>query len=492
MIELSRCLYTASQIRAIEQAVINDYEVASYTLMKRAGQTVFDACRGRLEKDAHILVLCGPGNNGGDGYVVARLLRENDYSVQVISVTGTAKLKPGDAEKARDDWEKAGGEIETFDGTLPDTPDLIVDAILGTGLERTLEGDFLVAVQLVNESTVPVIAVDIPTGLNSETGVPMGSAIIARQTVTFVGLKLGLFIGLAADYCGAVLIDDLDSPQGAYKGMPPAAIRSETEDISDYLPTRPNICQKGDFGHVLIIGGDVGLSGAVRMSAEAAARVGAGLVSVATHPTHAPFINLGRPEIMSHGIESGKELLPLLEKVDVVVVGPGLGRGEWAESCWQQLIAIKKPMVIDADALNLLAEDPTHRENWILTPHPGEAGRLLGVPAAEVQDDRLKSAITIQARYDGVAVLKGAGSLIASSTGVVVCDAGNPGMASGGMGDVLTGVIAGLLAQGLPLDEAAHVGVLIHAYAGDLAAGKTPRGMLATDLMARLREVVNP
>ncbi len=490
MIELSRCLYTASQIRAIEQAVINDYEVAGYTLMEHAGQTVFDACRGRLEKGAHILVMCGPGNNGGDGYVVARLLHESDYSVQVISVSVAEKLE-GDAALARDAWIEAGGQTESFNGTLPDSPDLIVDAMLGTGLERDLQGDMLVAVQLVNDSSAPVIAVDMPTGLSSETGIPMGSAVIARQTVTFVGLKLGLFIGMAADYCGAVLIDNLDAPQGAYKGIPPAAIRSETEDIPDYLPARPNVCQKGDFGHVLVVGGDAGLSGAVRMSAEAAARVGSGLVSVATHPIHAPFVNIGRPEIMSHGVESGKMLSPLLENASVVVAGPGLGRGEWAESCWRKLLDVKVPMVVDADALNLLAEEPTHQDNWILTPHPGEAGRLLAITAADVQDDRLKSVITLQARYGGVVVLKGSGSLIASSTGVVVCDAGNPGMASGGMGDVLTGVIAGLLAQGLPLDEAAHVGVLIHAHAGDLAAGDTPRGLLATDLIARFREIVN-
>ena len=201
MIELSRCLYTASQVRAIEQAVINDYEVTSYTLMKRAGQTVFDACRGRLDNGAHILVMCGPGNNGGDGYVVARLLRESDrdFSVHVISVTAAVDKINGDAALARDAWLDTGGEVDTFDGTLPDTPDLIVDAMLGTGLDRTLEGDMLVAVQLVNEGTTPVIAVDIPTGLNSETGIPMGSAVIARQTVTFMGLKLGLFIGMAAE-----------------------------------------------------------------------------------------------------------------------------------------------------------------------------------------------------------------------------------------------------------------------------------------------------
>ena len=491
MIDLSRCLYIAPQIRAIEHAVINDHGIAGYTLMQRAGQTVFEACRGRLEKQARILVMCGPGNNGGDGYVIARLLRENGYFVQLISVAAAEKLR-GDAALARDAWLAAGGEIEAFRGELPEAPDLIIDAMLGTGLERPLQGNILVAVQLLNESPAPVIAVDIPTGLSSETGVPMGSAVIARQTVTFVGLKLGLFTGMGADYCGAILFDDLESPQAAYKGVPPVAIRSETDDISAYLPPRPNICHKGDFGHVLVVGGDQGMSGAARMSAEAAARVGSGLVSVATHPLHAALLNQGRPEIMSHAIESGNDLLPWLEKADVVALGPGMGRGQWAQSCWRQLIGFDKPVVLDADALNLLALGPARRENWVLTPHPGEAGRLLGVSAEEIQSDRPKAVKSLQARYGGAVVLKGAGSLIAGASGVVLCDAGNPGMASGGMGDVLTGVIAGLLAQGLPLDEAAHVGVLIHAHAGDLAAGDAPRGLLASDLLARLREVVNP
>jgi NAD(P)H-hydrate epimerase len=347
-------------------------------------------------------------------------------------------------------------------------------------------------VQLVNAHSAPVIAVDIPTGLSSDTGIPLGSAVIARQTVTFVGLKLGLFIGLAADYCGAILIDDLEAPQAAFKGVSPVAIRSETEDIVAYLPVRQNICQKGDFGHVLVVGGDAGLSGAVRMSAEGAARVGAGLVSVATHPLHASLVNIGRPEIMSHAISSGEELPPLIEKASVLVIGPGLGRGEWAESCWWPILGLEMPVVVDADALNLLAEAPVFRKNWVLTPHPGEAARLLGVTPDIIQNDRIDAVSKMQARYGGVVVLKGAGSLIASETGIIVCDAGNPGMASGGMGDVLTGVIAGLLAQGLPLDEAAHVGVLIHAHAGDLAAGEHPRGMLAGDLLKHLREVVNP
>jgi len=491
MIVLSRCLYNASQVRAIEQSVINDHGVPAYTLMKRAGHTVFEVCRGRLGKDDKVLVMCGPGNNAGDGYEVARLLREGGHSVDVISVTAAEKLD-GAAAKARDAWQQAGGDITLFEGEIPQDVDLIIDAMLGTGLERSLRGNFIVAVQLVNAHSAPVIAVDIPTGLNSDTGIPMGSAVIARQTVTFIGLKLGLFIGLAADYCGAVLIGDLEAPQIAFKGVPPVAIRSETEDIAAYLPVRQNVCQKGDFGHVLVMGGDAGLSGAVRMSAEGAARVGAGLVSVATHPLHAPLVNIGRPEIMSHAISSGEMLPPFIEKASVLVIGPGLGRGEWAESCWRPILGLEIPMVVDADALNLLAEEPVFRPNWVLTPHPGEAARLLGVTPDIIQNDRIEAVSKMQARYGGVVVLKGAGSLIASETGIVVCDAGNPGMASGGMGDVLTGVIAGLLAQGLPLDEAAHVGVLIHAHAGDLAAGDNPRGMLAGDLLERLREVVNP
>jgi NAD(P)H-hydrate epimerase len=234
------------------------------------------------------------------------------------------------------------------------------------------------------------------------------------------------------------------------------------------------------------------MSGAVRMAAEAAARTGAGLVSVATREVHAPFLNLATPELMVRGVESVEALTPLLERATVIAIGPGLAQTTWSRTLLQALINNDLPMVLDADALNLLAQDPVPRKPWVLTPHPGEAARLLGIDTATIQQDRYSAATALQQRYGGVCVLKGAGTVVSSKDRITVCGSGNPGMASGGMGDVLTGVIAGLLAQGLSLVDAAELGVCLHAAAGDAAAESGERGMLATDLLPYLRRLVNP
>lgn len=259
-----------------------------------------------------------------------------------------------------------------------------------------------------------------------------------------------------------------------------------------YLKPRPKDSHKGSFGHVLVIGGDYGFSGAPRLAAEASLRVGAGLVSVATRPLHAMNLNLLRPEIMCHGINNVKELAPLLAKATVVVLGPGLGQSNWAKKIFSRVLKSKKPLVVDADALNLLAKKRSTYANWILTPHPGEAARLLQMKGQILPQDRSTAAVAIQKKYHGIAVLKGFGTLIVTDKGATaICDAGNPGMATAGMGDVLSGVIGGLVAQGLLLPIAAKLGVLVHAKAGDLAAKEGERGMIASDLFPFLRQLVN-
>jgi hydroxyethylthiazole kinase-like uncharacterized protein yjeF len=263
--------------------------------------------------------------------------------------------------------------------------------------------------------------------------------------------------------------------------------------FANYFKPRPRDMNKGDAGHVLVVGGDEGYPGAPRMAAEAALRVGAGLVTVATHPTLAATLNVTRPEIICHGVSSGTSLAALLKKADVIVVGPGLGQSRWSKALLKAVLASKLPLIVDADALNLLSTHPRTRENWILTPHPGEAGRLLKKSAAQIQEDRLAALEQIQQRYHGICVLKGAGTLVsANKSSAFICKAGNPGMATAGMGDVLSGVIAGLVAQQLPLEIAAQSGVCLHAEAGDLAArAGGERGMIATDLMPYLRQLVN-
>jgi len=264
------------------------------------------------------------------------------------------------------------------------------------------------------------------------------------------------------------------------------------EAFTDYLQPRARDSQKGDFGHVLIMGGAPGYSGAVLLAAEAALRVGAGLVSIATHPDHAGMLTVFRPEIMCHGIDSGESLAALIAKATVLVLGPGLGQSAWSQMIFNQVFLSEKNMIVDADGLNLLANQSIKKANWILTPHPGEAGRLLKKSTQEIQQDRVSAVSLLQKKYDGWIVLKGAGTLVAGPDGQPdICMAGNPGMATGGMGDVLSGVLGGLVAQHVPLNIAAKLGVIVHATAGDLAAKTGERGMIASDLMCYLRDIVN-
>jgi NAD(P)H-hydrate epimerase len=326
----------------------------------------------------------------------------------------------------------------------------------------------------------------------------LGKAVHADLTVTFIGLKRGLFTLDAADYTGAVQFSDLAVPPEVYTTVPCDCSRLELEPLLERLPPRPAKAHKGLYGTVLIVGGDYGMAGAAAMAAEAALRCGAGLVRVATRPEHVAALVARTPEVMPSGVSSGEDFTPLLESADVLVVGPGLGQSPWSEHLLQLAAASGKPMVLDADGLNLLAagclgEGPgeaQHRDNWVLTPHPGEAARLLDSTTGEVQADRFAAARALQQRYGGVAILKGNGSLIAGAGQLLLSDYGNPGMASGGMGDVLSGVIGSLLAQHLPPLEAAALGVCLHGAAADIAAQEGQRGLAATDLIPEMRALL--
>jgi NAD(P)H-hydrate epimerase len=303
-----------------------------------------------------------------------------------------------------------------------------------------------------------------------------------------------LFTLDAMDYTGAVQFCDLAVPPEVYASVPGDCSRLELEALLERLPPRPATAHKGMYGTVLIVGGDHGMAGAAAMAAEAALRCGAGLVRVATRPEHVAALVARTPEVMPLGVSSGEDLEPLLAAADVLVVGPGLGQSPWSEHLLHMAAASGKPMVLDADGLNILAAgrqvENHQRDNWVLTPHPGEAARLLDISTAEVQADRFAAARALQQRYGGVAVLKGNGSLIAGAGQLLLSDYGNPGMASGGMGDVLSGVIGSLLAQHLPALEAAALGVCLHGAAADIAAQEGQRGLAATDLIPEMRALL--
>ncbi len=490
---LPHALYRAEQVRALDRCAIEEYGLAGAELMERAGAACYRLLRERWPDAGDITVLCGVGNNGGDGFVVARLARKDGLGVRVLQL-GDAGRIGGDALHMQQLYTAGDGEYRPF-VELPRRTDVIVDAILGTGLEREVGGDWASAIDSVNRHRAPVLAIDIPSGLHSDSGRILGTAVRAEASISFIGLKQGMFTGSGPDCCGDIHFTGLDVPALIYSREILSARRIDWRRQSSLLQPRARTAHKGDFGHVLVVGGAPGYSGAARMAGEAALRCGAGLVSLATDPGHAASINLGRPELMCRGVGSVAELIPLLEQADVVAVGPGLGRSAWAQDLLQRLLESDNPLVMDADALNLLAQTPVKRGNWVLTPHPGEAARLLACSTAEVQADRFSAVTRLWEKYGGTVVLKGAGSLVYADSRKppALCSDGNPGMAGGGMGDVLTGVVAGLIAQGWEAEEAACMAVCLHASAADMAAADGgERGLLASDLFPCIRRLVNP
>ena len=455
--------------------------------MRIAGAEVFRSIRLQWPDAKSIAIFCGAGNNAGDGYVVATLALQANLTVKVYSLINPDHLV-GEPLRASQDYRNQLGIIVSFEDQAIDDVDILVDALLGTGLNRPVTGLFGHAINKINLSSLPVVSIDSPSGLNADTGTVMGCAVKAHTTITFIALKQGLFTGQAAEYCGDVIYSSLKLPDDVLKDSLPSSTRVSKKS---WQP-RNRCAHKGSYGHVLIIGGDVGYSGAVKLAGEAALRVGAGLVSIATHQAHAAFLNVNRPELMCHGVANVQDLSLLINKATVVVIGPGLGQSAWAKALFDFTLASNKPLIIDADGLNLLAQSQKSNPNWVLTPHPGEAARLLNCTTTQIQYDRYTAALSLQSKYNGVVVLKGAGTLIASDHECIVSITGNPGMATGGMGDVLTGVIAGLVVQGESLIDASQYGVYGHGYAADRAVEYNgERGLLATDLMPYLRQWVN-
>lgn len=483
-------LYRAAQVRELDRLAIDLGGITGNALMERAGEAAYDLLRRRWPEARRVAIVCGVGNNGGDGFVMARLVRAAGLEVALYQVGEAARLRGAALDAAR----QAGLTAQPLTVGALRHCDVVVDALLGTGLRGEVRDEWRGAILAINDSGRPVLAVDLPSGLDADSGAPLGCAVRASATITFIGLKPGLLTGAGPACCGELYFADLDVPVQVYQRVPAAARRLELTQFATCLAPRPRDTHKGDCGHVLVIGGDHGYAGAARLAAEAAARTGAGLVSVATRAAHATSITAARPELMCHGVETAAQLEPLLRRATVVVIGPGLGQAAWGQQMLATVLQARHPLVVDADALNLLALEPLHRKDWVLTPHPGEAGRLLGETVAQVQQDRFAAAAGLQASFGGVVVLKGPGTLVLGDDGMAgICAGGNPGMASGGMGDVLSGIIGGLIAQGLALREAAGAAVCLHAAAADAAAhADGERGLLASDLFSHLRRLANP
>ncbi len=483
-------LFTAEQTRALDRCAIETFGLPGITLMSRAASAAF-GCLLRAWPDLdQVQVLCGTGNNGGDGFLVADLAHKRGIPVRVLQLGDPGKIG-GDALLARRQAEANGVPIEPFAKDRIAISGVLVDAMLGTGLGGEVRAEYREAIDAMNDSALPVLAVDIPSGLCADSGRVLGAAIRAERTVTFIGRKRGLYTLAAQDCSGLIEFHDLGVPEEVYRQIDPDGFLLDLQQALALLPPRSASAHKGSFGSVLVIGGDRGMAGAAALAGEAALRCGAGLVQVATHAEHVAPLVARTPELMPRGVESGEDLKPLLNAADVLVVGPGLGQSSWSEFLFRAAMASAKPMVLDADGLNLLAAGKVSpRGNTVYTPHPGEASRLLGGTTAEVQADRFAAVRLLQEKLGGAVVLKGNGSLVADAGELLLCPYGNPGMASGGMGDVLSGVIGALLGQGLSPVDAAALGVSLHGAAADRAAQAGMRGLLASDLMPQLRELL--
>ncbi len=486
-------VYKTEQISTLDKAFISS-GISSIQLMKRAAEAAFDLLQ-QYYKNLPVRVFCGGGNNAGDGYLLAGLLAQRKYSVDLVQIVPTNLLK-NDALQACQFAQENGVNFYQLEAQPEIKSGVLVDALLGIGAKGAPRAEFANAIEYMNQSGLPIVALDLPSGLDADTGYAPGAVVVASKTISFIALKAGLLTGKGPAVCGDVILADLQIPDELLSQQNAEVEIIQLKKSLEFLKPRKADAHKGDFGHVMIIGGDIGYGGAALMAAEAAARTGAGLVSLATRPEHIAASLVRCPEIMARGVVSGQELEPLLARPGVLVVGPGLGRSPWSEQMLQQAVKSGLPMVLDADALNILAEGrvvpATVKGQWLLTPHPAEAARLLGKTTAEIQFDRFQSIRELHQRYDACVILKGAGSLVLGSSGkIAVVSAGNPGMATGGMGDVLSGILGGLLAQGLAIENAAKLGAVLHATAADRAAQITGQpGLMATDLIPRLCQII--
>ena len=479
-------LYNAAQVRELDARLIAA-GTSGFDLMQRAAHAAWRALRRSWPDAGAVTVLAGRGNNAGDGYLLAALGQRAGWQVRVLAV-GDPQTLQGDAALAYAEARDCGVAIEPWRAEAP-LQGVLVDALLGTGLSGAVREPYASAIAAINASGRPVLAVDLPSGLCANTGQVLGQAVRADLSVTFIGLKLGLFTADGPDRVGALVFDDLQADPGIVAQVPSEAVRLDHGSLARVAPRSPT-AHKGSFGQVLVIGGDLGTGGAALLSAEAALRCGAGMVTLATRPEHVGASLVRRPEVMCSGVESTYSLTALLERADVLVVGPGLGQAPWGRSLISAAAQREQPQVWDADALNLLASGAVELPSGcLITPHPGEAARLLQCSVGEVQADRPAAARALAQRYGCVALLKGAGTLIAAPDGrLALCDRGHPAMASAGLGDVLAGVLGALLAQQLAPFEAACLGAWLHASAGE-RLGTLGRGLAASDLIPVIRQL---
>lgn len=494
----SNAVYSTAEIREIERLAAALPSPPS--LMEKAGLAAAEVARDKLltQDRTKVLVLAGPGNNGGDAFAMARQLRTWRYKVTLVFTGERANLS-GDARQMLDAWLAAGGEIH------PDIPestlwDAVIDGLFGIGLDHreggNLTGQYFALVNKVNSMILPTLAIDIPSGLGSDTGNVHGAAIRAALTVTFIGLKPGLLTNHGPDYCGEIFVRDLDLDVASLKA--PSSWTIDQSCVQKILPPpRPANSHKGMFGSIGIIGGSVGMIGAVLLAGTAALKLGAGRVYLGLIAGNGPGIDTTQPELMLRPIHE----LYSLDNLNCLIVGPGLGTGP--DACFWLSCALESdlPLVLDADALNLIATHSgiadllrNRKASSILTPHPAEAARLLNSDSSTIQGDRMSTAADLAQRFDCYVVLKGSGSICAMPDGKrYISTSGNPGLSSAGTGDILSGIIGAFLTQGLSPENSLLLSVYLHGAAADALQAQHggPIGMTASEIPDAARNLVN-
>ncbi|RXF03458.1 NAD(P)H-hydrate dehydratase [Pseudoalteromonas sp. PS5] len=485
---LPQVAYTSQQVQQYEGQAAKLSGTNLTTLMRRAGHAAFSYVNDTMSSHEKVLVITGKGNNAGDGFIVAQLCWEAGIAVTVLTLFEPKRLA-GDAQQAYRQYH--GKLVSTYNEIDLSQFTTVVDAVFGTGFRGELPEHVRTCFDCINNLPIRKVALDVPSGVNATTGEVAPSALMASTTVTFIALKQGLLSGTAKRFVGNLLLAGLGVDKAFNSQVTATSNFLNHETLMATRPQRALDSYKNSHGHVLVIGGNHGMAGAVRLAAEAALRAGAGLVSVATHPDNTAAVLYGRYELMVHAVATAEALLPLLNKASVVVLGPGLGQDLWAQSLFRKVIQTKLPLVLDADGLNLLAKEPVARSNWVLTPHLGEARRLLKNVNAKVDEaDRFAVVSNISKQYQATTVLKGPGSLVAQQQSININRSGCAAMASAGMGDVLSGIIGGLLAQGMEAFAATNLAVYIHGLAAEQAADDGAKGMLAGDLFEHIRGIL--
>jgi len=495
---LTHHAYKVNQLQRYEADAAQVIGINLWQLMQRAGTAVFQQILAKYPTARELVIICGKGNNGGDGYIIAKLAHQAGLAVTVL-VNGMRESIVDNAQQALNqlddcpvnitfyrDVESIQQAVKNFQG------DLLIDCLFGIGFNGSLSSSYLQLISEINNVPCPRVSVDVPSGLNADLGTVSTVAVKATLTVTLIAYKQGLLSGQAANYVGNLQLEPLGINQ-ALAQVTKAVCFVQNKKNLPVIPPRLPCSHKGHVGLLLAVGGSHAYTGAICLAAEAALRSGASLVSVCCHEMSRTTLLTRRPELMiaANSVQA-LSCSPVIEKAKSIILGPGLGQDTWSLALFDFVIQLPQPKVIDADALRLLAEKPSKNSQWILTPHPGEAAALLACSIAEIEADRFSAVKKIAQQYGGICVLKGAGTLISDGNITWINSTGNPGMASGGMGDVLSGIIGALILQTGDILSAARLGVYIHGLAADIIAQKHGQiGLLASDLAPEIQRLIN-